>query len=294
MKKLYFAIILLFQSGYMLSQCPTSIDDDGGDGTVYYLALTDGMTECANYGADITINGVTYEFSFCDEDFGEVEFTIAAGGIPVIIADDAPITIVNGGASCIFNALGALPVELINFQVKAVHEKEIQLTWQTASELNNRGFEIERSIDGSNWEILDYVSGRGTTNELQSYTFMDHHPMIGYNYYRLKQIDFNEKFEYSEIRSVLINADKYQNLEIYPNPNNGQFRLTLHNPGKEKANLQIYGSKGNLVWEKRFRDERIEAFWDKDFDLAYDEMYFVVCQIGEKVEAKKVLTISQR
>ena len=100
MKKLYFAIIILFQTAYVIGQCPTVIDDDGGDGTVYYMTLANGAAECVNYAGDITINNVTYEFSFCDAGSNEVEFTIAAGGTAVIIANDAPITIVNGATTC--------------------------------------------------------------------------------------------------------------------------------------------------------------------------------------------------
>ena len=65
------------------------------------------------------------------------------------------------------------------------------LTWQTASELNNAGFEVERSADAKQWEVLGFVNGHGTTMEANDYKYLDAQPMRGMNYYRLSQTDFD-------------------------------------------------------------------------------------------------------
>lgn len=92
------------------------------------------------------------------------------------------------------------------------------LRWTTSGEKDNAGFEIERSIDAKNWEKIGWVNSQLKNSQLaMHYEFIDHQPQQGWNYYRLKQIDYNNSFEYSEVRSVefisLINT-----IEVYPNP----------------------------------------------------------------------------
>lgn len=229
MKSLYVIAFLCIQTTYIMAQCPTFINDGGGDGTVYYMTLADGATECANYSADITINGVTYEFPDCNN-VDEVEFTIATGGTgtAVIIANDAPITIVNGATTCTYDASGnlvALPVELLSFEGE-VRENGTYLTWQTASEENNAGFEIQRSLDGKVFETLSFVEGNGNAVEIMNYEYLDNQPFEGTNYYRLKQMDFDGVLEYSHIVSVKYEVGEAKTLSISPNPVQNQLAVT--------------------------------------------------------------------
>ena len=116
----------------------------------------------------------------------------------------------------------ALPVELTDFKA-AVNGQTILLQWQTASEENNAGFEIQRSSNPeeseSNWEVIGFVTGNGTSLAKHNYEFIDNTPFKSLNYYRLKQIDFDGQFEYSNI--VTINSQKEpqsNKIAIYPNP----------------------------------------------------------------------------
>jgi hypothetical protein len=90
---------------------------------------------------------------------------------------------------------GFLPISLLSFEVKELKGK-IQINWSTATEINNDYFTLERSIDGSNWEILAYVDGAGNSNQRLNYEYIDDYPYHGISYYRLKQTDFDGKFEY--------------------------------------------------------------------------------------------------
>ena len=110
----------------------------------------------------------------------------------------------------------SLPVELTNFNVKNTSNGHL-LTWQTASEKNNEGFDIQRSEDGRNWENIGFVQGHGTTQNRQEYTFLDKMPLTGSNYYRLKQVDFDGQFEYSKIVNVEYQTNNHE-LRIFPNP----------------------------------------------------------------------------
>ena len=114
----------------------------------------------------------------------------------------------------------SLPVELTNFNVKNTSNGHL-LTWQTASEKNNEGFDIQRSEDGRNWENIGFVQGHGTTQNRQEYTFLDKMPLIGSNYYRLKQVDLptgqDGQFEYSDIVNIEYLTSNHE-LRIFPNP----------------------------------------------------------------------------
>jgi len=140
-----------------------------------------------------------------------------------------------------FETATVLPVELTYFKGEATITGN-RLTWQTATEKNNEGFEVEHSIDAKNWERLDFVRGNGTTVEVQNYTFTDEQPFDGTNYYRLKQIDFDGQFEYS--KTVVISTEKSNTatINIYPNPvqdnltvENGEGMITVFNTLGQKV-----------------------------------------------------------
>lgn len=108
-----------------------------------------------------------------------------------------------------------LPVEFISFYGK-LKDNEIQLLWDTASEENNKGFHVERSTDARDWSEIGFVEGRGTSSEINRYKFTDNEPIPGDNYYRLKQVDYDSRFEYSKI--VVIK--RYNVARVFPNPIN--------------------------------------------------------------------------
>lgn len=118
---------------------------------------------------------------------------------------------------------GILPVELLNFTGKSTAGVNL-LTWQTASETQNKGFDIERSTYGSRFEKIGFVAGNGTIFINQSYSFEDTAPNEGVSYYRLKQLDFDGDFEYSNI--VSIDQKAKNNVGIFPNPGSGIFTIT--------------------------------------------------------------------
>jgi hypothetical protein len=121
-----------------------------------------------------------------------------------------------------------LPVELTNLQATA-GEKLNYLRWTTASELNNSHFEIERSENSKVWKTIGKVQGNGTTVETQSYQFIDEQPLAGTNYYRLKQIDFDGNFEFSDIVVVERGAVISSTIKVFPNPSNNWITYQVPN-----------------------------------------------------------------
>jgi photosystem II stability/assembly factor-like uncharacterized protein len=148
---------------------------------------------------------------------------------------------------------GGIPVELVSFSAK-VHERNVILNWTTASEINNKGFEIERKFIGNqssvigDWEWIGFVEGNGTTTELKTYLFNDNDMPSGEYAYRLKQIDFDGSFEYSNEVEVEINLPSVFNLEQnYPNPFNPVTIISWQLPVSSKVTIKVYDIIGQQV-----------------------------------------------
>jgi hypothetical protein len=120
------------------------------------------------------------------------------------------------------NGGSPLPVELVSF-IAAVYKNTITLSWSTATEVNNYGFEIERASTelGMKWKTIGFVQGHGNSNSPKNYSFTDSSPLSGKEQYRLKQIDFNGKYEYSDVVEVVMQAPaNFLLKQNFPNPFN--------------------------------------------------------------------------
>jgi len=161
------------------------------------------------------------------------------------------------GAAAAVNAPGFLPVELIRFDVHK-QGKDAMLQWVTASEVNNSHFEIERSFDGVNFMYLGKVQGAGNSNTILNYRFLDDQlpEMNGVVYYRLKQVDFNNTSNYSNIRSLnLQKSELGTRIDIYPNPSDGSFKLALTQKSPGNINIEIIDLLGKSVYAKHMLTE---------------------------------------
>lgn len=142
-----------------------------------------------------------------------------------------------------------LPVELISFTGKIIGKK-ILLNWQTATEINNYGFEIERSWGNEIWKKIGFVNGNGNSNSPKDYSFMDNQPLEGVDIkYRLKQIDNDGQFEYSDIITLNFSITTFELYQNYPNPFNPSTTVSWHSPIEGNVNIKIYDVLGNLVCE---------------------------------------------
>ena len=135
-----------------------------------------------------------------------------------------------------------LPITLISFDVNLIEVHNVHITWSTLTEENNDFFTIEKSRDGINWDIIDIVQGKGFSNTLSKYETFDPQPYHGENYYRLKQTDFDGQYEYSNIKSITIEAYPENPYIIYPNPTSDLLHIKPFY--SQQLNFRIINSLG--------------------------------------------------
>jgi hypothetical protein len=191
------------------AQCPVSINDDSGDGSTYIFTLSNDM-QGANYPSlgTVTIQGQAYTIqgAYSDHGFNWAQVIVKAS--PVIKTNSGSLTVVIGGSTCVY---GALPVELLSFTAQNQTGSN-RLNWVTASEVNNKGFQVERIMDNGQWIMLGFVNAK---SKAASYDFTDNTP-LSISYYRLRQIDNDGKETLSKVVSV--SAKGSSKLKVYPNP----------------------------------------------------------------------------
>jgi hypothetical protein len=140
-----------------------------------------------------------------------------------------------------------VPVELTAFNAEVIGNS-VTLNWITASELNNSGFEIERSSNGSSFEKIDFVNGNGTTTETRVYYFTDNELANATYSYRLKQVDYDGTFDYSSVVEVEVNVPGVYSLgQNYPNPFNPSTTINFALAGDSKVSLKIFDLLGQEV-----------------------------------------------
>ncbi len=148
-----------------------------------------------------------------------------------------------------------LPVELISFDVQLLENQRVKIDWATASETNNDYFEIERSVDGVNFEVIDQVPSKGNGVVQNDYQIYDSNPKIGLNYYRLKQVDFNEKYEYSETKSIEV-KEAFPTVSVFPNPIRKGDQFFIENSNVNML-LQIFDTNGRMVKEEFLKENAV-------------------------------------
>lgn len=143
----------------------------------------------------------------------------------------------------------SLPVELHAFSGKAMGTS-VYLDWSTLMEINNEGYKVQKSADGSGWENIGFVKGKGNSDRNTNYTFVDEHGTYGINYYRLKQLDLDGRYTYSDVISVNV---KTATLKAYVDA--GALRL-INSEGTRQ--IEIYNASGKRVFRGVASDHTID------------------------------------
>ncbi|HIA06674.1 MAG TPA: T9SS type A sorting domain-containing protein [Flavobacteriales bacterium] len=139
-----------------------------------------------------------------------------------------------------------MPIDLVSFTAD-LDNSDVHVDWTVASQTNNDYFNIQRSIDGFDWEDIANVAGAGSSSQMLSYSYVDTDPYLGVSYYRLKQTDYDGNFEIFEPVAVLYDIDMVE-LLISPNPVTDAIRITTDGMVHNDLNIiRIYDVKGNMV-----------------------------------------------
>ncbi|MCO6500019.1 MAG: T9SS type A sorting domain-containing protein [Vicingus serpentipes] len=208
-----------------------------GTGTTRYGFIGDGSEANSFNGSR---NNIYYEGQYDEIRFSETAFS--ADWIATEYENqNSPTTF----STVVFSSV-ALPVELSNFDVQRVG-KGAEITWTTESEINNDYFTIEKSIDGVNYSRVDDVVGAGNSRAKLNYMYIDNAVLNGVSYYRLKQTDFDGKFEYFPPKSInneTVVSGSLVIKTVKPNPFTDRFTIEIESSGDAVVSLSITNING--------------------------------------------------
>jgi hypothetical protein len=208
---------------------------DGANGMYHYDAEAFPDLSCTtcngpNYWADVVFNSGTVSYTY-----------------NLVSITDLNGCTSNPGQLLTIGVSSSLPVSLTDFRGMAI-QQDVKLDWSTASESNNRGFEIMRSDDGGKWLGIGFVNGNGTSGVKNTYTYTDRNRPSGKFYYRLKQVDLDGKFNYSNILVIDVNRNlTFELNQNYPNPSRGLSTITYAVPARSHVKLTLYDINGRVV-----------------------------------------------
>jgi hypothetical protein len=200
-----------------------------------------------------------------------------------------------GGYSLTFGGTATLdctvlPIQLSEFTADFIpNENVVDLFWRTESERDNDHFDIERSIDGVNFEVINTLKGAGTTTYETQYITIDESPITGMNYYRLNQFDTDGNSKYSEVRTVNVLDDQYDMLSLFPNPTSGLTELIFNSYIKEQVILNVIGFDGRVIINTPLDVKPGGNRVDLDLSDYPKGVYFVTIQSRDKVYKTKLI-----
>lgn len=173
-----------------------------------------------------------------------------------------------------------LPIKLQNFNAKAFNQN-VLLDWKSEIETNFSHFEIESSATGFNYIQIGKVEGNSAE---KSYTFNDRQPHIDINYYRLKMVDLDGTFVYSDVKAVEMLSTRSGDVDVFPNPFTGGF--TVRGLDKD-ATVQIYDSRGSLIFDQKSNDRLLRV----DLPNLPSGLYNAVINSGGKTTSKNIIKV---
>jgi hypothetical protein len=186
---------------------------------------------------------------------------------------------------------GPTPVELVSFNAK-VRNNVVFLDWRTATEVNNYGFEVERSFDSKNWAKVGFVNGHGNSNSPKEYFFEDSKLSNNSYQYRLRQVDNDGSFAFSNIVSVSLNQvpDNFALYQNYPNPFNPTTSIKYTIAEESFVSIKVYSIIGSEI--ATLVNEKLSAgSYEINFDASSlsSGAYIYKIQAGNFSETKKMI-----
>jgi hypothetical protein len=181
------------------------------------------------------------------------------------------------------------PVEFLYFRGSEQNKKS-HLEWATSQEINNKGFEIQRSMNGQTFETIGFVEGNGTVSSKMEYQFVDMTPFVGENIYRLKQVDYNGSFKHSNLVSIPI--ESRMSIEAIPNPARSfELSMLYFNDDASTIELIIYDIKGAVIYQNSYPARSGGNEIDLSDLFLIEGIYFVQARAGIHTSSAKFMII---
>lgn len=211
-----------------------------------------------------------------------------------ITSTSAPSAFTNYSRFTLGDAIGGgnpLPIELLSFTA-VKNNKVVDVKWETATEINNDYYLVEKSKNGVDFEPFDQVKGAGNSLSKLNYSIVDENPFDGLSYYRLKQVDFNETFNYSKIESVDFNNNKEFSFDIYPNPNKGtNFNIAFEGIKDEDVLVVVYDVTGKESYSKVLitKENESSVFVIDPSNTLSSGVYIITATSNQEIYRKKLI-----
>ncbi len=235
-------------------------------------------------------------------------------GLPSVLVTELDIYYTSGGVDKLRAATygrglwetdidAILPVELTTFTAKIINNDQVVLNWETATEVDNYGFEIERQsvpkdfensdLSNNSWEKVGFINGHGNSNSQKYYSFTDQYLGEGSRFvYRLKQIDLDGSFSYSKTVEVVVLPNKFSLKQNFPNPFNPTTVINFSIAEKQSVTLTVTNAIGQEV--AKLVDERKDAgIYEVIFDAVNlpSGIYYYTLSAGDFIQTKKMLLL---
>lgn len=171
----------------------------------------------------------------------------------------------------ITNTVGVLPIELLSFHATD-NGGSVLVNWVTATEKNTSHFLVERSANGIQWNSIGKMDAAGNSSSNRYYELTDTDPLDGISYYRLKSVDLDHSYQYSDIE--VVQHEKDELFTVYPNPSNGSFHVKLKHSQTQNLQLSIYNVAGKLVFMDNLNSgsENMDYHYERDLE---DGIYYI-------------------
>ena len=190
-----------------------------------------------------------------------------------------------GGTSLDVTGSGTLAVKITGFTARK-SDKEVVLNWQTATEINNKGFQIQRSADGVHWNTIGFVNGNINSSIQQNYQFSDVTPLAGQSFYRLAQVDVDNNTTFSPIVSIkFLLAGFYF---ITNNPGHGLYKLNIDASGNDKISLAVVDVNGRRIMSKIVNGSGVQTI---DITNYSSGIYLLQIQKGKSLFTEKLIKL---
>lgn len=286
----YFPLIYASYGSYTVSANVTNITgeaaylygfiDFNGDGDFNDAGETSDLTTVPNGATSVNVNwtglsghltsGATFARFRIASVYTEIQY--ATGYAATGEVEDYPIII----------AGSVLPVEFASFTTKLQNDKTTLLKWKTASEYNCDFFEVQHSKDALEWENIGSVKGSGNTHWISAYSFVDPNPFSGFTYYRLRQVDFDDRFRFSELATVKNDTTEIEvngYVTVFPNPTKEEIWIKTENKKKD-ADVQVYNYVGqnmyNMKLTKSLQNISISTYPSGMYMVIIDDKLFKI------------------